>query len=260
MEELRRREEALCAREAKLDLRDTEVPEAQKRALEAERLAAIGMMVAGLAHESRNALQRTSACLERLRFRLEDLPDALDLVDRAQQAQDQLSRLFEDLRAFAAPMRLKVEECAVADLWREAWQEVCSLHPGKTAQLAETIAQHPHRCQADRFRLIQVFRNLFDNAFAACEKDVKLRMTVEEIEDGRTLRILVRDHGPGMSAEVQQRLFEPFFSTRLRGTGLGMTIARRIVGAHGGALTLVSTSPAGTEFSITLPTSPAAPT
>jgi PAS domain S-box-containing protein len=233
----------------------TEQLAAQKRALEAERLAAIGMMVAGLAHESRNALQRTLACLERLRFRLEHQAEALDLVERAQQAQEQLARLFEDLRSFAAPMRLHVEDGIIADLWREAWQEVCASHPDKRATLAEGFEEHPHRCAADRFRMIQVFRNLFDNAFAACEGEVKVHIDVTDLDQGRALCIHIRDHGPGMSDEARQHLFEPFFSTRMRGTGLGMTIARRIVEAHGGELTLVSTSPAGTEFSIILPRS-----
>ena len=140
-------------------------------------------------------------------------------------------------------------------MWREAWQEVCASHADKPAQLAEGIDEHPHRCLVDRFRLIQVFRNLFDNSFAACENEVKVRINVAEVDDGRSIRVFLRDDGSGMSEEARERLFEPFFSTRTRGTGLGMTIARRIVDAHGGEIALVSTSPTGTEFSITLPRS-----
>ncbi len=89
-------------------LRDiTERKEAQARALQAERLAAIGIMVTGLAHESRNALQRSQACLEMLALELPDRPRAQDLLARLQKAQDELARVYEGVRNYAAPIQLE---------------------------------------------------------------------------------------------------------------------------------------------------------
>src|SRR5439155_8137970 len=81
----------------------TELQEAQRLGLQAERLAAVGQVSVGLAHEGRNALQRSQACLDRLGWRLKDQPEALDLLTRAHKAQNDLVVLFEEVREYAAP-------------------------------------------------------------------------------------------------------------------------------------------------------------
>src|SRR5581483_2280772 len=82
----------------------TERLQQQERMMQMERLATIGQVVAGLAHESRNAIQRGQACVEMLRWRLQDRPDALDLLVRMQRAQSDLLRMYEDVRGYAAPL------------------------------------------------------------------------------------------------------------------------------------------------------------
>ncbi len=96
----------------------TELKRAQDRALQSERLAAIGQMVAGLAHESRNALQRGQACLEMLALADKDRPRSLDLIARLQRAQDDLHRLFEDVRGYAAPIRLDRRPTDMSEVWQ----------------------------------------------------------------------------------------------------------------------------------------------
>src|SRR5262245_25588308 len=93
----------------------TYVKQGQERALQAERLAAIGQMVAGLAHESRNALQRAQACLEMLALAVRDRPEALDLIARLQNAQDHLHHLYEDVRSYAAPITLERRPCDLGE-------------------------------------------------------------------------------------------------------------------------------------------------
>ena len=102
----------------------TPLKEAQQRAVQAERLAAIGQMAAGLAHEGRNALQNSQICLELLARELGDRPEALDLVAGIQQAQDDLHRLYEEVRGFAAPIVLDRRSCRISDLMREAWERL----------------------------------------------------------------------------------------------------------------------------------------
>jgi PAS domain S-box-containing protein len=233
----------------------TELKEAQARALQAERLAAIGEMVAGLTHESRNALHRSQVCLEMLALEVEDRPEALHLISRLQAAQDDLYRLFEDVRSYAAPIHLEVRACDLAGVWREAWVHLQALHPGRSDSLREEIDGQDLRCAADPFRLGQVFRNILDNALNASPDPAQIDLRCEGAElDGQpALRIAVRDHGPGLSPEQRQRIFEPFFTTKTRGTGLGMAISHRIVQAHGGQIAVGENGVPGAEILVTLP-------
>jgi PAS domain S-box-containing protein len=233
----------------------TDLQEAQQQALRLERLAAIGQMVTGLAHESRNALQRSRACLEMLRWKVEGRPDALDLVERMQKAQEDVVRLYEDVRDYAAPIRLDVRPCDLGELWREVWQHVLALCPGRDAALAEEAAGVDCTCLADGFRLRQVFRNVLENAVAATADPVRVVVAAAEATlAGRpALRVAVRDNGPGLGEEDRLHLFEPFYTTKVKGTGLGMAIAKRIVEAHGGDITVGSSPGRGAEIVITLP-------
>src|SRR5262249_28947483 len=91
---------------------------------QSERLAAIGRWMAGLAHKSRNALQRSQACLEMLKLDVADQPAALDLVSRIQTAQDHLHQLYEEVRDYAAPIRLKREEHDLQVILHETWDHL----------------------------------------------------------------------------------------------------------------------------------------
>jgi PAS domain S-box-containing protein len=232
----------------------TELKEAQQRALQAERLAAIGQMVTGLAHESRNALQRSQACLEMLVRRVGDRPAALDLITGIQEAQDDLHRLYEEVRNYAAPIQLDRRECDLRDVLHESWGHLEPHWRGRDVRLWE----HGLRslsCEADRFRIGQVFRNILDNALAACQDPVQIDIDWSEARfDGESaVRVVVRDNGPGLTPEEQCNLFEPFFTTKTQGTGLGMAIAKRIVEAHGGGITVDASEGPGGRIVITLP-------
>ena len=228
--------------------------EARERAVQAERLAAIGEMVAGLAHESRNALQRSQACLEMLSLTVRDRPEAIDLIARIQNAQDDLHTLYEDVRGYASPIKL---DCALGDLslaWRESWENLASARNGMEATLVERIQGVNLHCVVDLFRMGQVFRNLLDNALAAGSPPIVVEVAAEaaSMEGRPALRLRFRDNGPGIPPERRGQLFDPFFTTKARGTGLGLAIARRIVEAHGGRIEVGEDGP-GASFFITLP-------
>ncbi len=236
----------------------TDLQEAQEKAVRLERLAAIGQTAAGLAHESRNAIQRGQACLERLHWKLHDQPETLALVERAQKAQEDLLRLYESVRDYAAPIRVDPTPCDPREVWREVWDDVRGRSPGRDAELEErTCRRRPTpRLLADRFRLAQVFHNVLENALAACADPVRIRIAcgAAELAGRPALRIAVRDNGPGLNAEQRRRAFEPFYTTKPKGTGLGLAIVKRIVETHGGEISL-GNPPAGAEIIFTLPRS-----
>jgi PAS domain S-box-containing protein len=232
----------------------TERREAHERMLRAERLAGIGQMITGLAHESRNALQRIQSCSEMLELEVENNEEAIRLVHRLQSAQDDLRRLLDEVRSFAAPIQLECSACDMAGVWREAWHLLETARRGRDAVLEEKAEVDDLKIYADRFRMVQLFRNLLENSLAACADPVRISVDCREVthDAERLLEISVRDNGPGLSPDARQNVFEPFFTTKTKGTGLGMAIARQVVDAHGGSIQLGPAAD-GAEFLITLP-------
>ncbi len=232
-----------------------ELKQAQERALQSERLAAIGQMVAGLAHESGNALARSQACLEMLSWEVSDRPEAVSLIARIQKAQDDLQHLYEDVRNYAAPLKLDQEDWDMGYLWRQAWENLSLKRQGKDAKLREEIKDINLHCFVDHFSMEQVFRNLFENSLAACGNsvDIFIQATEAWLGERPALRLAVRDNGPGFTPEQRRRIFEPFFTTKTKGTGLGMAITKRIIEAHVGQIDLGSSIGQGAEIVITIP-------
>jgi PAS domain S-box-containing protein len=235
-----------------VSLRDvTERKRSEQRALQAERLAAIGETMTALVHESRNALQRSFACLEMLALEVEDRPTAVDLVARTQRAQEQLRQLYEEVRQWAAPIQLQRERCDLASVWREAWQHVRQVHGTKHVQLKESVSCDSV-CRVDPGKMEQVFRNIFENALDVSPEHgvIGLRCSQSDAGNERELLVAIEDQGPGLSAEQRARMFEPFFTTKAKGTGLGLAITKRIVQAHFGRISASSSSGACIEFAI----------
>lgn len=236
----------------------TELREAQRRALQAERLATIGQMLAVLAHESGNALSRSQACLEMLALQVEDQPEAAELIGRLQKAQDQLHHLYSDVRSYAAPLHLERGSHDLADIWSQAWADLSTLRQGHDATLTHHTSGLDLCCSIDALRMGQVFRNLLENALTACKDPVRIEIHCDgaEIEGRPSVRVVFRDNGPGLGPEQRLRIFEPFYTTKSKGTGLGMAITRRIVEAHGGRIAVGDGARSGAELILTLPREP----
>jgi signal transduction histidine kinase len=195
---------------------------------------------------------------------VEDRPEACDLITRIQKAQDHLQQLYEEVRSYAAPFKLEREVWDVALSWRQSWENLVVRRQGRDALIQEDCDRVNRLCPIDPFRLEQVFRNIFDNSLAACRDPVRISIgcTSSKLAGHAALRIAVRDNGPGLSPEQARRIFEPFYTTKTKGTGLGMAIAKRIVEAHAGRIAVGACAGAGSpdhvpgqgaEIVITLP-------
>lgn len=215
----------------------TELIEAQEKMLLSQRLAVIVETITTVAHEARNELDALGLglCL------LGEGPLQSEQGHRIAQLQNshgRLEHLFEEVRSFAAPIRLDLAWQDLAECWRRAWAAIEKT--GRNARLRERLESQSLRCPCDAFRMEQVFRNLFENALAACVDSMGMEIEIEattiENEDQSWLRIAARDDGPGFDPNHLPRLFDPFFTTRNRGTGLGLALARRILQAYGGRI------------------------
>lgn len=233
----------------------TDFNQLQQKLIQSERLAAIGEAMTGLAHESRNALQRSQACLDLLGEQLKSQPESLELLDSIQRAQDDLHRLYEEVRAFAAPIQLRPTQCNVQNILQGEWRDIVAVHPDRDARVEEHLNCADLSCLADPYAIGKVFRNILENSLQACSDPVAVDVLYSDAElAGKpAVEVRLRDDGPGLDAQQREQVFHSFFTTKTEGTGLGMAIAQRIVQAHGGLIRVGDNSNQGAEFVVTLP-------
>ncbi len=218
--------------------------EASVRAVEqARHLANLGQMSAILAHEIRNPLASLKGNAQLLARALPEGDRARAKADRVVDEAVRLEHLTNDLLAFARSGEIRVAAADPVALLRDAAEAAA---PGRV-EVVDADAPRSWPLDADRMR--QVLVNLLENA--AEMSDAPITATVTRGPAG--LRFVVRDHGPGLPDGDLEKVFEPFFTRRTRGTGLGLAVCKRLVELHGG--TLVATNPAGggAAFTIELP-------
>lgn len=232
----------------------TELQDAERRMVQAERLAAIGQMVTGLAHESRNALQRARGCLDLLELDLEGQSDQLNLTSRIRRALGDLQRNYEEVRQYAAPITLERAQVDLADLIQVALDDLRAEFDHSDVNL-KIDRRGSATLQVDAHRIGQVLRNILENAIAAATGVTQIQVTLSRDADigEHWLRCDIVDNGPGMDQETQARVFEPFYTTKQSGTGLGMPICKRIIEAHHGRIQVISQLGVGTTVRIDLP-------
>lgn len=235
----------------------TELLVSQERALRDERLAAIGETMEIIVHESRNGLDAIGLHVRLLEDEVRESGQAVQRhTDAIKDAHFLIRHLFDDLRDFAAPFQIDRASATVNDLWRRAWETLGA--DARGARLIERVGDTKLVLPVDAMYIEQVFRNLFENSLAACPGPVDVVIHAEELElDGaRFVRLSIRDDGPGIPGQEAAKVFDPFYTTKSRGTGLGLAVVRRIVEAHGGTVALVEDDRPGAEFAITLPAGP----
>lgn len=220
-----------------------------------ERLATIGKMITGLAHECRNALQRSQACLSMLTREVTSNTKALDYAARLQQAQDDLQRAFEELRGYASPLHLEKTRCDLRALLETTWKNIMSVPNPPGVGLRITDTDLDLTCTVDGFRIQQVFRNVLENAIssAPAKSTIVVSWSKAQLTSGSALGITIQDEGAGFSPQQRAKAFKPFYTTKATGTGLGLTICQRIMQCHGGQIDIAADSDCGGIVVITLP-------
>lgn len=227
----------------------------QRRAaakLPQERLKAIGEMVAGLAHESRNALQRARASLDLLQLDLESNEDHCELLRRIRNSLEELEHNYDEVRNYAAPINLDASEVAVDVLVHDVVAEL-GAEFDDLPQVNVECQPHEATNYLDRHRIKQVIRNCLENASQATVSPESHAILVKIwLEAGEQIIEFI-DRGEGLSDDVARKMFEPFFTTKQKGTGLGLAICRRISDAHEGKISAAANELGGTTVQLRLP-------
>jgi len=218
-----------------------------------ESMAAMGGLVAGVAHEVRNPLFSISATVDALEADLRDRPDFMELARLLRSQVVRLTQLTRDLLDYGKPAALSLAAVQPGDPVRVAVRACTPLARTKEVELAARVAPGLPALTLDGTRMEQVLENLVANAVHHAPRGTAVHVTVELTEGERAVAFRVEDEGPGIAPADLERLFEPFFSRRDGGTGLGLPIVHRIVDAHGGAVRAANRPTGGAVFTVTLP-------
>jgi signal transduction histidine kinase len=231
-----------------IKLRDvTEKRAREADAVESGRADAVGEMAASMAHEIGNPLNALSLNLQLLKRKY---PDEVDLAV----AQKELTRLNGIIREFLGafrPAKAQLAPGSAADPLKDALAALKNVFEDRRIRVALDLPGTLPAVAVDRGQMEQVFFNLMKNALEAMKDGGEL--AIEIVHDDTSVSVSFRDSGSGMSDEALARLFEPFRTTKKKGTGLGLMISRRIVAAHGGEIAVSSEEGRGTTFTVKLP-------
>ncbi len=226
----------------------------------AERLAVVGGLAAGVAHEIRNPLASISGSIELLHQMPQADEDSRALMNIVMREIDRLNGLLTDLLDYANPRSLDLQTIDLAGLVRDTvgvFSQDRSLG-GVAIELASADALAPIEMTGDAAKLRQVLWNLLRNAAEAAAQGGG-HVTVEVLPGQREVTIRVTDDGPGIPREHTSRVFEPFFTTKARGTGLGLATVHSLVTDHKGSIRFDNPDEGGTCFEVRLPYTGARP-
>jgi PAS domain S-box-containing protein len=231
----------------------TELTALQKQMQLRENLAALGELSAGIAHEFKNALATISGYAQMIQSE----PNAADTVENAKKILDQtrsITHVVTEFLRYARPLEISEEPVELRVLLDRTACEILELQP----QVRISIEGNFSEIAGDEGLLRQVFLNLARNAAEAATSNspnpaVILRGETSESSEDRTQRIRILDNGPGIPIEALPKLFRPFFTTKVNGTGLGLAVVQKILLQHGGQVEAQNRVGGGAEFIVTLP-------
>ena len=248
-------EKALAHHEAldsNLDLRDRLVAQEGKRQHIQEKLAMIGKLAAGVAHELNNPLDATLRCVRLTKDRVQDDPEATEYLDLAHAGLLRMADIVQSLLTFSRDAAVEQAPQRLDDLVAEAITGVALALAPNAPRMIQRIEPSVAGVPVPR-GLHQVVTNLLRNANDACEGTCPI--TVAARLQGDRLVMEVIDEGPGITEEVLPRVFEPFFTTKDpgKGTGLGLPISARLVEKFGGTIGIECPPEGGTVVTVSLP-------
>ena len=239
-----------------------------------QRLLMLGQMAAGLAHEIRNPIASIGVHCSILRSNLHGNGKLISSIDMMTKETEKIENIIRECLNFVRPAELGIRPIQVDRIVEGVAERFRTMHPAMDFSVIKPEGADFH-AEADVSLLEQAVTNLLSNAVDACEGKgrveiafgisrhyselLRLDRRAEALLPGDTgreeefIRITIRDSGPGIPAEIRDKIFVPFFTTKKTGTGIGLPMAQKIVHAHGGILDVDSVAGKGTEFIIKIP-------
>jgi signal transduction histidine kinase len=254
--------EALRQHQAELEERiaerTRELQESQAHVLHQEKMAAFGLLAAGIAHEVGNPLTSISSMVQMLQRREAD-PYTLNKLGLVSGQLQRIRTTLRELIEFSRPASAERTRTSLGDILEEALN-IAKYYKRTRGKIATPeLPPDLPPLHGVRDQLVQVFLNLILNAIDATDRDGRIELSVTRGPD--TVEVAVRDNGHGIAPEHAGRLFQPYFTTKAHGTGLGLFVTRQLVNEHGGTVACEPAPGGGTVFRVRLPLppSPSAP-
>jgi two-component system sensor histidine kinase HydH len=233
------------------DLR--EIRDLQEKVRRGERLASLGRLAAGVAHEVRNPLSSIRGFAQYFRNRFKDQKEELEYASIMVKEVDRLNRVITELLDFARPKEPHREPHSLENIFDHSLRLLQPELAKKRVAVERDFEPHLPLVRVDRDQISQAILNLLLNSLESIDAGGKIRIGLGKIDSSPWLQVAISDTGRGIPREDLSRVFEPFFSTKRKGTGLGLAIVHQIVESHGGEVQVESKEGEGTTFRITLP-------
>lgn len=227
----------------------TEQKRMQARLIDQEKMRALGQLVAGIAHEMRNPLTAIKAFIEVLPKKMDDPRFRAEMLRYVPEEMERLNRIVEDLLDYSRARPLQLQTIRVEELLQSVLVLFARRFESERVQLRLQVNRELTML-ADRGRLKQVLINLVMNAMEAMSSGTSKQLTIRAWEEAGEIRISVSDNGEGMREEQLNRLFEPFYTSKAQGIGLGLYVSHKIIREHGAQIEVQSASGMGTTFTL----------
>jgi two-component system sensor histidine kinase HydH len=218
-----------------------------------QRLAAVGRLAGGVAHEIRNPLSSIKGFATYFKERSQPSEEAFDMAAMLIQEVERLDRVVGQLLDFSRPAKPARRAVAVEDFLATSLRRIVKTAEAKNVRVNHSVGEEVAQAYFDPDLIHQVLLNLYLNALDAMPEGGRLVVKADLSSDKQRLQVNVRDTGRGIPAEGVGQIFDPYFTTKSTGTGLGLAIVHNLVEAHGGAVLVESEPDQGTVFSILLP-------
>ncbi len=242
--------------EAEVARLNEELSQKNKLLARRERLALLGEMAAGVAHEIRNPLGGIHLYADLLGRSLPGDGGGADLLDKLKGGIRHLNRIVEDLLLYTREIEIRPARCRLDHVLEEALAYARPDLEAAGIRLVRELSDPPPAIEADSSLLVRVVLNLVKNSIQASPPGAEVRVAAAGLPGGGA-RLEVADAGRGIDPAALEKIFHPFFTGRPGGTGLGLSICHRIVDAHGGAIDVESEVGIGSLFRVDLPPTPA---
>ncbi|MBK7981279.1 MAG: ATP-binding protein [Ignavibacteriae bacterium] len=222
-----------------------------------ERLVAMGELASGVAHEIRNPLNTISTITQQLQMDFEPIDRKDEFKNLAGLVNKEVKRINETVNSFlrfSKPEKIILTEFKLSDLTGQIRNLYIPMFSDKSIEFL-LKAEWDGIVNWDRNQIQQVFMNLLQNSFDATKNNGNIILTINH-EENNNIKIEIADNGIGISKNMLNKIFNLYFTTKAKGTGIGLSIVQRIIFEHGGTISVNSEENSGTLFTITLPQFP----